>query len=1715
MLITPQDVSSSTTAAATDASADDARQLFARILHTASLPSLANTHRTAACDILSTWLFRAAAPTLLDTPSSIQLLLRAPFHPPTPLASSSDTASHRIALFTALTQLLLANFDSSASAALMKALKDLYGTLLACYRDLFLLPPVPGGDEGEVDVYITHLIQQTLSLLGLSSAALQSTPPPLSQPTATRVPERRRKAAYFILEALVSRRTVSAKHLLAAAESSSPHGRPHGYPLLLQHLLTTVSADRALASAAAKTFLALIAARKTEFLAEYPTQQELGVAEWTSVWNRLLRAALRGELVSPEDRGLREAGEDKAGALARGNLTTYVLPGVFRLSGADGLKDFIAGFGVVSGSGVQAGEEWDVNAWLCCIRVGREIGFVDDICDSSSADSPCELAPSASTAMHLPPRVLPPLLTHPSLSIRISALTLLTASRQTTQLPSSVSLSLLRAHLPHFHALTDPEGRNVVAGQIKAFIERLAAGSAFAARRAIKERRRGGVEAEESARGLEAQLDEIRRFVVWYVGFIRSQLLPGKSFPRVGMALRVLRMWAGSGLDLPPPQPVRDSHTTSPNSSVQFPFRVPIFDGSTREGREMARLLLECLFHSFEDVRVEAAIVIKAGLLPASYTKVALDSRFIRRCFTKVKAGGGRARDSDGLARVLEIVYEAATTWEGGLKIEGDLLGKDGRVSGSVTLATPLEYVAYLVNALLCDTFLAKLKSGGLVEGVTGCAAIHGVISGLRLILERRDICDHISRTTGEEITAWRALHQKLISFCCDMWSLAGPVLCAAAPEGHTLELEDEEDANGGVEDFYSTGGDVTTQTLMSYAWRVIKESSELLSALISHARYPDIINHEDISRSGELLLAQLANSRHSGAFSAVSPCLLQLSKRCFACPDPAARELPRRWLAENSSLIVTRTGAITRRSAGIPFLIIGILTAETDNHRPLLHETFARFVEIAKLPPPERKAGGEKANNECGGTKMDLPQVHALNCIKALFCDSRLGPIVSDLIGHGLEVAVGCFASPVWAIRNGGLMLFTALLNRLFGTSRSRNDNTFTANLYTTKRFFLKYPAVRGVLLNQLREGVESLSLSSATSPSSNVPIVEMVYPALSLVSRLGVSPGYSEMEEFKPLILECMKSKIWKVREVAAKAYVTLVGPGECIQEIKSLLSTKEKTWKQNTLHGNLCAVKCMLERRVGQVPAATGEQVSVIARHIAETLKGGFQELVKENQCFVTRALYLELTGLIAFNYDEWFTASLGASSPESVRVIQASVTPLRHVLSEYATKNTILSEQYSGSKFVGNLLFREQVATIMAHCVIGAEPSLNVVEEVFSLIEGDDDEITLAISKVLLGQPVKLNMSGNHTHTLENILWNKVIDDSNWAQVRVACMQLLDLVLGKRFMEGDLSHGKVVDWRVLLDLIKRPRTIPLKEASLLVLGKMMLRVWASKSRQRQELLTQWIEQVAAASHDEMSYTSRECALESLKGMAPIMDLSSSDSDIRPYSSLLRLHISLYDFLNDDNHDIRENASAIVTQNVFHMACPMTPLAASELLARKLGEIFQTEILEPAVTKIIGQKDIHQLIDEARKENVVLFTKEKQNLWVDNVREIGLWREIIERVLITHQGGGGKIKAAMGRLQSFVRDGFGALIEYRSEIEGTEKSRDGADGPLGWTTSSEDIFVLGWRVFAALGVMKAWRRLAPVEGLDGVWLEVVGLEKRYGGAGVFEDASVRSEE
>jgi hypothetical protein len=101
---------------------------------------------------------------------------------------------------------------------------------------------------------------------------------------------------------------------------------------------------------------------------------------------------------------------------------------------------------------------------------------------------------------------------------------------------------------------------------------------------------------------------------------------------------------------------------------------------------------------------------------------------------------------------------------------------------------------------------------------------------------------------------------------------------------------------------------------------------------------------------------------------------------------------------------VVKKSANITRRSAGIPMLVTGTLAVEVDVARPLLEKTYNKLRDIACEPVSDHENIDQAL----------LPQVHALNCIKALFTDSRTSARSKKYLGDGLDLAIQCFRSPV-----------------------------------------------------------------------------------------------------------------------------------------------------------------------------------------------------------------------------------------------------------------------------------------------------------------------------------------------------------------------------------------------------------------------------------------------------------------------------------------------------------------------------------------------------------------------------------------------------------------------------------------------------------------------------------------------------------------------------
>lgn len=151
----------------------------------------------------------------------------------------------------------------------------------------------------------------------------------------------------------------------------------------------------------------------------------------------------------------------------------------------------------------------------------------------------------------------------------------------------------------------------------------------------------------------------------------------------------------------------------------------------------------------------------------------------------------------------------------------------------------------------------------------------------------------------------------------------------------------------------------------------------------------------KDLLRIGHLSFIQLAELRHRGAFSSVSQTFAACCRACVLFQDTVLYDMPRVWYEEALSCIHNKASTITRRSAGIPSLITGILSAKPGGE--LFIRGMTEFQGIARAPIPSPATSQESR----------LPQVHALNCLKDIFMNSRLGQSAEPYLVQGLDIAV------------------------------------------------------------------------------------------------------------------------------------------------------------------------------------------------------------------------------------------------------------------------------------------------------------------------------------------------------------------------------------------------------------------------------------------------------------------------------------------------------------------------------------------------------------------------------------------------------------------------------------------------------------------------------------------------------------------------------------
>lgn len=191
------------------------------------------------------------------------------------------------------------------------------------------------------------------------------------------------------------------------------------------------------------------------------------------------------------------------------------------------------------------------------------------------------------------------------------------------------------------------------------------------------------------------------------------------------------------------------------------------------------------------------------------------------------------------------------------------------------------------------------------------------------------------------------------------------------------------------------------------------------------------------------------------------------------------------------------------------------------------------------------------------------------------------------------------------------------------------------------------------------------------------------------------------------------------------------------------------------------------------------------------------------------------------------------------------------------------------------------------------------------------------------------------------------------------------------------------------------------------------------------------------------------------------------------------VLKLYVLLYDFLLDDDEDVRNTGATATSEFLISTASKggddaevliplMVPATRHKLLdLLKYHYHSAPSLWIEAVQRVIAGRPSpcfshrstfplpRALLQELKKDDTALFAEERQNLYIDEAQEAGVWQEVmlsIDRSAID--------STMLAELARWAAEGLDALIEVAEEED---------DGPLGWT-SKPDVFTFGVRVLLA---------------------------------------------
>ncbi|NXA13243.1 THADA protein, partial [Sapayoa aenigma] len=822
---------------------------------------------------------------------------------------------------------------------------------------------------------------------------------------------------------------------------------------------------------------------------------------------------------------------------------------------------------------------------------------------------------------------------------------------------------------------------------------------------------------------------------------------------------------------------------------------------------------------------------------------------------------------------------------------------------------------------------------------------------------------------------------------------------------------------------------DVTAQMVLVCCWRSMKEVSLLLGMLCkllppqtTSEPSDGLITVEQVKNIGDYFKHHLLQSRHRGAFELAYAGFVQLTEMLSRCNSESLRKMPEQWLScvleEIKSCDPSSTLCATRRSAGIPFYIQALLASEPKKGKTdLLKMTMKELISLA-TPLNE--------------SLSVIPQVHALNILRALYRDTRLGENIMPYVADGIKASILGFMSPVWAVRNSSTLLFSALITRIFGVKRGKDENS-KKNRMTGREFFSRFPSLYPFLLKQLE-----VVTSTLNSEAEELKIHPSLFLLLLILGRLYPSPmdgthsGLS-MAPFVPFIIRCGHSPVYRCREMSGRALVPFVMVNEVPRTVLSLLEglpdSTSRCIRQNSIHGTLLQVFHLLQSYL-----ESNQFVSLDFQQGLDdiiTCMGTKLWLAKRlNPCLVTRAAYLDVLVMLSTH--------LGKLQKQGMQL-----------LGFWEEMNRVISD----SELVSGIPYSSAVPGLTQYLQ-------SITKLVISMLSGTADPDVQSNSSAVAKKMAKSSLSIAHLLLCEFhevrllaleaiLLWLKQRKSKQFSEGRegVSCL-LIDLentlltmalketnpqcfckvleilynmdlrnVLPKTECSIKMNPNELLTWSLnLVDISNSTegQTITLKFAS-----KLIIHLLQNHQQISEEVLKKWVQLIVHFCGDEQETEMLLAAAEVLKSITPFLLIN--EKLILGLSDTLALWKCVVLLLQNEDLVVRDAAAEVIQVaqserknnegTEFALRIVNAPMAL-DLVFGILCELLQCwgeiHAAVPILLEwLLGDSDLKRDWEtSALEEDDYLFDKGEVNFWAEKLTHVRqLSKHLLQLISVTH--------------------------------------------------------------------------------------------------------------